>query len=157
MSKSAHNCIYLSDDRKTVEKKVRGMYTDPNRLRADTPGTTEGNPVFIYHDVFNPDKEEVEELKDRYRAGKVGDVEVKERLSRAVNSFLDPLRERRAYYESQPGLVEEVIYDGTKRASEIGDETVMMMKKAMGLTGIWNKISRKGRGRIKKVEQAAAQ
>ena len=150
MSKSLDNAIFLSDNAKTVGKKVRSMYTDPNRIRADIPGTVEGNPVFIYHDVFNPDKAEVEDLKTRYRAGAVGDVEVKEKLARAINNFLDPMRERRAYYESQPGLVEEVIYDGTERANEIANETVMMMKKAMGLTGVWNKISRKARDRKKK-------
>jgi tryptophanyl-tRNA synthetase len=147
MSKSLENAIYLSDDRKTVEKKVRGMYTDPNRIRADIPGTVEGNPVFVYHDVFNPDKAEVEDLKDRYRRGAVGDVEVKEKLARALNAFLDPLRERRAHLDGQPGLVEEVIYDGTKRANEVGNETLLMMKKAMGLTGMWNKVARKAEER----------
>ncbi len=149
MSKSLDNAIFLSDDAKTVERKVRGMYTDPNRIRADIPGTVEGNPVFIYHDIFNPDKAEVKDLKERYRTGQVGDVEVKQKLARALNSFLDPLRERRAYYASQPGLVEEIIYDGTGRADKIGGETVMLMKKAMGLTGVWNRISRKARDRKK--------
>ncbi|MBN1314974.1 MAG: tryptophan--tRNA ligase [Anaerolineales bacterium] len=152
MSKSLGNAIFLSDDAKAVEKKVRGMYTDPNRIRADIPGTVEGNPVFAYHDAFNPDKEEVEDLKTRYRAGAVGDVEVKEKLAIALNNFLDPLRERRAYYKSQPGLVEEVVYDGTERASAIGTETLMMMKKAMGLSGVWNKISRKARDRKIKMQ-----
>ncbi len=152
MSKSLNNAIFLSDDAKAVAKKVRGMYTDPKRIRADIPGTVEGNPVFIYHDVFNPDKAEVQKLKDRYRTGKVGDVEVKEKLTRVINAFLEPIHERRAYLSSQPGLVEEVIYDGTKRANEIGNETVMMMKKAMGLTGVWNRISRKARDRKKKVD-----
>jgi tryptophanyl-tRNA synthetase len=150
MSKSLDNAIFLSDDARTVEKKVRGMYTDPNRIRADIPGTVEGNPVFIYHEIFNPNKAEVQDLQDRYRAGKVGDVEVKNKLARAINGFLDPLRERRAYYEGQPGLVEEIIYDGTARANEIGGETLTLMKKAMGLTGVWNRISRKARERKKK-------
>jgi tryptophanyl-tRNA synthetase len=152
MSKSLDNAIFLSDDARTVERKVRGMYTDPKRIRADIPGTVEGNPVFIYHDIFNPDKAEVQDLQDRYRAGKVGDVEVKKKLARAINGFLDPLRERRAYYEGQPGLVEEVLYDGTARANQIGDETLMLMKKAMGLTGVWNRISRKARQRKKNEE-----
>ena len=95
MSKSLGNAIFLSDDAKTVQKKVHGMYTDPNRIRADIPGTVEGNPVFIYHDDFNPDQAEVEDLKVRYRAGTVGDVEVKERLTGVLNAFLDPMRERR--------------------------------------------------------------
>ncbi len=145
MSKSLNNTIYLSDDAKTVDKKVRGMYTDPKRVRADIPGTVEGNPVFIYHDIFNPNKAEVEDLKTRYRAGAVGDVEVKTKLARAINDFLDPIRERRAYYESQKGLVERIIYEGTLRTSEIANETLKMMKKAMGLAGVWNRISRKAR------------
>jgi tryptophanyl-tRNA synthetase len=151
MSKSLNNAIFLSDDDKTVAKKVRRMYTDPKRVRADIPGTVEGNPVFTYHDVFNPNRAEVEDLKERYRQGRVGDVEVKEKLTLALNQFLDPLRERRARFQSQSGLVEEAIYDGTKRANEIGDETLMMMKKAMGLTGVWNRVSRKARAR-KKIE-----
>ena len=150
MSKSLGNAIFLSDEPKTVRKKVFGMYTDPNRISADIPGTVEGNPVFIYHDVFNFNKTEVEDLKARYRLGTVGDVEVKEKLARALNEFLDPLRERRERYASQSGLVERVIYEGTLRASEEGEETVRLMKKAMGLTGIWNRISRKARKAISK-------
>ncbi len=154
MSKSLGNAIMLSDDAKTVKGKVHNMYTDPKRIRADIPGTVKGNPVFIYHDVFNPNKAEVEDLKRRYRAGKVGDVEVKEKLTLAINNFLDPIRERRAAIEADRGLAEQVIYEGTARTSRIAEETVMMMKKAMGLTGVWNKISRKGRDRIKKLEKA---
>jgi len=154
MSKSLNNAIFLSDDPKTVRKKVFSMYTDPNRIRADIPGRVEGNPVFIYHDIFNPNKAEVEDLKARYRAGKVGDVEVKEKLAVAINHFLDPLRERRAHYESQNGLVEEVIYDGTMRTREIAQETLVAMRKAMGLAGVWNRIRRKTEKRRKKIEQA---
>ena len=91
------------------------MYTDPNRIRADIPGTVEGNPIFIYHDHFNPNREEVDDLKERYRAGRVGDVEVKEKLTIAINNFLDPIRERRAEIEADSGYVEQVIYEGTLR------------------------------------------
>jgi tryptophanyl-tRNA synthetase len=154
MSKSLGNAIFLSDDAKTVHKKVFSMYTDPNRIRADIPGRVEGNPVFVYHDVFNPDAEEVADLKTRYRQGRVGDVEVKEKLARALNAFLDPLRERRAEFATQPGYVERVIYEGTQEVTQIAEETLMMMKKAMGLTGVWNRISRKARDAIKK-EQIA--
>ncbi|HTP27190.1 MAG TPA: tryptophan--tRNA ligase, partial [Anaeromyxobacteraceae bacterium] len=94
MSKSLDNAIFLSDDEKTVNERVRQMYTDPNRIRADIPGTVEGNPVFIYHELFNPDTAEVEDLKARYRAGKVGDVEVKRKLAAALNAFLEPMRQR---------------------------------------------------------------
>jgi len=154
MSKSLGNAIFLSDDAKTVRKKVFSMYTDPNRIRSDIPGRVEGNPVFIYHDVFNPDKAEVEDLKARYREGRVGDVEVKEKLTAALNAFLDPLRERRENYASRSGFVERVIYEGTQATTEIATETLMMMKKAMGLTGVWNRISRKARDAIKKEQRS---
>ncbi|MGQ9458827.1 MAG: tryptophan--tRNA ligase [Anaerolineae bacterium] len=145
MSKSLGNAIFLSDDAATVRKKVFSMYTDPNRIRADIPGRVEGNPVFIYHDVFNPDREEVEDLKARYRQGRVGDVEVKEKLAIALNRFLDPIRERRAYYAEQKGLVEQIIYEGTLRAQKEGEETLRLMKQAMGLSGVWNRIVRRAR------------
>lgn len=149
MSKSANNSIFLSDDPKAVEKKVRSMYTDPNRLRADTPGTVEGNPVFIYHDVFNTRTDEVEDLKTRYREGKVGDVEVKDKLIVAINEFLAPILERRKIFEADKGLVEEVIYDGTEKMNVIADATLKEMRSAMGIGGAWNKISRLARERKK--------
>lgn len=149
MSKSAGNCIFLSDDAKTVEKKIRGMYTDPNRVHAHTPGTVEGNPVFIYHDIFNPNKDEVEDLKKRYREGTVGDVEVKEKLVVAINNFLDPIRERRKQFEGDKGLIEEIIYDGTEKMNEIAAATIKDVRSAMGLGGAWNKISRLARERKK--------
>ena len=134
MSKSLDNAILLSDDARTVEQKVRGMYTDPNRVRADIPGRVEGNPVFIYHDAFNPNKAEVDDLKDRYRQGKVGDVEVKRKLATAINNFLDPVRERRASYEAKPGFVEELILTGNERVRAIAQETIRMVEDAMGTT-----------------------
>ena len=154
MSKSLDNAIFLSDDAKTVEKRVRGMYTDPKRVHADVPGTVEGNPVFIYHDAFNPNTAEVDDLKARYRAGKVGDVEVKEKLARALNNFLDPIRDRRQQVSEDSGYVEQVLYEGTLRAREVAQETLVTMKKAMGLTGVWNRISRKARDRMKRVSSA---
>ena len=157
MSKSLGNAIYLSDDARAVRKKVFSMYTDPNRVSADIPGTVEGNPVFAYHDAFNPDKAEIEDLKARYRQGKVGDVEVKEKLTAALNAFLDPIRERRAGIEAQSDLVEQVIYEGTLRASKEGEETLMLMKKAMGLAGVWNRISRKGREATEREKQGKAE
>jgi tryptophanyl-tRNA synthetase len=153
MSKSLGNAIYLSDDAKTVAKKVMGMYTDPKRVSADIPGTVEGNPVFDYHDAFNADRAEVEELKARYRAGKVGDVEVKERLIASLNAFLDPIRERRAKYESQSGLADEVVYDGTMRMREEARATLAVALKAMGLAAVWNRISRKAEDVKKKRER----
>lgn len=150
MSKSLNNAILLSDDEKTVEKKVRGMYTDPNRVRADVPGTVEGNPVFIYHDIFNTNGKEVKELKERYRNGDVGDVEVKEKLAAAINSFLDPIRERRREFSEQSGLVDEVIVEGTMKMRAEAGETLKAVRKAMGLGGVWNGIRRKAEKSAKK-------
>ena len=133
MSKSLNNAIYLSDDEAGVERRVMSMYTDPTRLRATDPGHVKGNPVFTYHDVFNPDKDEVNDLKKRYRAGKVGDVEVKRKLARALNDFLAPLRERRAEYGQRPGLVEDVLHAGSERARREADETLRVVREAMGL------------------------
>lgn len=154
MSKSLNNAIFLSDDAKTVQKKVMSMYTDPNRVSADIPGTVEGNPVFQYHDAFNPDKAEIEDLKARYRAGKVGDVEVKEKLARALNAFLDPIRERRAHYENTSGLVDEVVYDGTLRMREEARATLNAARKAMGISAVFNRISRKAEDARKKRAKA---
>jgi tryptophanyl-tRNA synthetase len=135
MSKSLDNAIFLSDDRETVVQKVMSMYTDPRRVRADIPGRVEGNPVFIYHDAFNPDVVEVDDLKGRYRQGKVGDVEVKRKLARALNDFLEPLRRRRAEYEARPGLVDDILIEGTRRARGLACETMEQVYEAMGLYG----------------------
>ena len=156
MSKSLGNAIMLSDDAATVEKRVRGMYTDPKRVRADIPGTVEGNPVFVYHDVFNTDHEEVEDLKTRYREGRVGDVEVKQKLAAALNRFLEPLRERRAYFAGESGLVDEVIFDGTQRMREEARSTLAEVRKAMGTAGVWNRIRRKAEQVARKREKSAA-
>ena len=133
-SKSIGNVILLSDDAKTVEKRVRSMYTDPARIRADIPGRVEGNPLFLYHDAFNDDTAEVDELKERYRKGKVGDVEVKKRLAAAINRFLDPIRDRRAQFAAKPGLVDEIIREGSARARKECQRTLAEAREAMGLT-----------------------
>lgn len=150
MSKSANNAIFISDDAATVEKKVKSMYTDPNRIRADTPGTVDGNPVFTYHDVFNANREEVTDLKERYKQGKVGDVEVKQKLAIVLNNFLEPFRERRRHFEADKGFVEQIVYEGTQRMIEISNATVKEMRSAMGISGTWNKISRIARERKEK-------
>jgi tryptophanyl-tRNA synthetase len=134
MSKSLGNAIFLSDDAETVRRKVMSMYTDPTRIHATDPGHVRGNPVFTYHDAFNPDKEEVEDLKRRYRRGRVGDVEVKRRLIRALNGFLDPIRERRARYEQEPGLAEEIVRSGSACARREAQETLRLAREAMGFT-----------------------
>jgi tryptophanyl-tRNA synthetase len=131
MSKSLGNAIYLADDAKTVEAKVMRMYTDPTRLRATDPGHIEGNPVFIYHDAFNPNKEEVADLKERYVQGRVGDVEVKKKLAKALNAFLDPIRERRAKYEQDEKAIDEILKEGTRRARAVAQETMHQVRRAM--------------------------
>jgi tryptophanyl-tRNA synthetase len=131
MSKSYGNSIALSDDAETVKKKVMQMYTDPKRVRADVPGTVEGNPVFLYHDAFNPNLDEVEDLKTRYRAGKVGDVEVKSKLAAAINTMLEPMRARRADLLSKPARLRELAMDGSARARRLAAEKMITVRHAM--------------------------
>lgn len=152
MSKSAENAIFLSDDAKTVQKKVSAMYTDPNRVHAHIPGTVEGNPVFIYHDIFNPNKDEIADLKKRYQEGAVGDVEVKQKLAAALNDFLTPMRERRAEFAEDKGLVESILYEGTLKMIDISNDTINEVRSAMGLRGAWNKISRMARERAERLK-----
>jgi tryptophanyl-tRNA synthetase len=133
MSKSLGNVINLSDDEKTVQKAVMSMYTDPTRIHPTDPGHVEGNPVFTYHDVFNPNKAEVEEMKARYRKGTIGDVEVKRRLAACLNDFLAPIRERRATYAQKPELVDEIIREGSRKAQAVARETLRQAKDAMGM------------------------
>jgi tryptophanyl-tRNA synthetase len=133
MSKSLGNAIYLKDVPSVVNEKVRSMFTDPARLRATDPGRVEGNPVFMYHDAFNPSSDEVAELKDRYRRGTVGDVEVKEKLARALNVFLDPIRDRRARYEGKMRLVRDALENGTRRARQVAHETIALTRDALEL------------------------
>jgi tryptophanyl-tRNA synthetase len=133
MSKSLGNTINLSDDPETVRRQVMRMYTDPTRIRPTDPGHVEGNSVFIYHDAFNPNRAEVEELKERYRAGRVGDVEVKQRLVSALEAFLAPIRERRRYFEQRPDDVEALLRVGTHQGREVARETMALVRKAMRL------------------------
>lgn len=134
MSKSLGNAILLSDDEATVTQQVMRMYTDPNRVRADIPGKVGGNPVFTYHDLFNPDRAEIDDLKTRYREGRVGDVEVKRKLARALNAFLSPIRERRAELAGRDGLVEDVLSTGNREVRSVARETMERVREAMGLT-----------------------
>ncbi len=133
MSKSLDNAIWLKDDAETVTKKVMRMFTDPTRIHADDPGHVEGNPVFMYHDAFNPNAEEVQDLKERYVVGKVGDVEVKQKLAVALNNLLDPIRERRAYYEAHPALVKEALAAGSGHAKRVAEETMREVRAALRL------------------------
>lgn len=133
MSKSYKNTIELGDDLKTVQKKVRMMYTDPKRTRADIPGTVEGNPVFMYHDAFNLDASEVDDLKARYRSGTVGDVEVKNKLASAINLMLEPIREKRQKLIAKPGQLTEIAVEGSRKARQVAQETIERVRDAVRL------------------------
>jgi len=133
MSKSIGNCIYLSDDEETVNKKVKGIYTDPTRLKPTDPGHIEGNPVFIYHDAFNDNLAEVADLKDRYQKGQVGDVEVKTKLALALNRFLAPIREKRAQFEGKNDLINQIIEDGSVKARLEAQKTLDEVLTVMGI------------------------
>jgi tryptophanyl-tRNA synthetase len=133
MSKSIGNTIDIADNADAVKKRVMQMYTDPKRVRADIPGTVEGNPVFIYHDAFNPDTAEIDDLKERYRAGKVGDVEVKNKLAKALNTYLDPIRTRRAEVLARPGYVKDILHEGSKQARLVAAQTMDRVRDAVKL------------------------
>lgn len=133
MSKSLGNAIYLSDSEDELKKKVMNMYTDPGRIHSTDPGKVEGNPVFIYHDVFNSNKAEVEDLKKRYLEGKVGDVEVKEKLFVVLNDFLKPIREKRKEYEGRDEAIDRILKEGTQKARGVAGETMQKVRRAMKL------------------------
>ena len=128
MSKSLNNAIFLSDDADAVRSKVMNMYTDPKRLRATDPGTVENNPLWIFHETFNPDRAWVADNEDLYRKGQVGDVAIKRRLVEVLNEFLEPIRQRRAYFEKQPDAVMNALREGTRRANQITEETLALAK-----------------------------
>ncbi len=134
MSKSLDNAILISDPSEILRQRVMQMYTDPNRVRADIPGTVEGNPVFLYHDAFNTDREEVDDLKERYRTGRVGDVEVKKKLFAAIERFLEPIRRRREAFAARPDLIEDILHEGNAVMRTVARETMERVREAMGLT-----------------------
>lgn len=150
MSKSLSNAIFLKDEENILRKKVMSMFTDPNRVSADVPGETKNNPVFVYHRAFNSNKEEVAQLTSLYEQGKIGDVDVKESLYKSLSSFLSPIHENRKEILSRKGFVEEVIFEGTHIMREEGRKTLKEVKKIMGLSKIWNGISRKVEEKRKK-------
>lgn len=129
MSKSYDNFIALSDEAATVKKKVRSMYTDPNRIRADIPGKVEGNPVFIYHDIFNTDVAQVNDLKKRYSEGMVGDVEVKDKLEKALNGRLEPIREKRKGLSDKDAY--KVLEEGSFKARKAASKIMIKVKKCL--------------------------
>ena len=133
MSKSAGNCIYLSDDTETVRKKVMSMYTDPNHIKVSDPGNTKDNPVFIYLDAFMTDREKFEELKKHYEQGGLGDKVVKETLFEVLESVLTPIREKRKYYDEHPEIVENIVKEGTKKARIKASETLKRVRERIGV------------------------
>lgn len=135
MGKSLGNAIFLTDSKEEVEKKVMSMYTDPNRILASTPGNVEGNPVFVYLDAFSPisEKAKIDEYKNLYRTGQVGDVEVKKYLAEILNNFLEPIRKRRSEYEYQPKLIDKILKEGTQKTRTEAQKTLQEVKSAMKL------------------------
>jgi len=133
MSKSRGNTIDLKDDAETVRQKVMSMFTDPNHLRKEDPGKVEGNPVFMYHDAFNPDVADVANMKEHYARGGLGDVEVKKKLVVAINNLLEPFRERRAYYEARPKLVQEALEAGCRIGYATAESTIEDVRAALKL------------------------
>lgn len=131
MSKSLNNAIFLSDDADTIARKVMNMYTDPNRLKASDPGVTDNNPLWIFHETFNPDKAWVTEAEERYRLGKIGDVECKKKLIEVLVHLIEPIRARRKQYEEDPGQVLAILKEGTQKANMVANETLKMAKAAM--------------------------
>ncbi len=133
MGKSLGNCIYLSDSADVVAKKVKGMYTDPNHLRVEDPGKVEGNPVFTYLDAFDTDTAVIQELKDHYSRGGLGDSVVKKRLNEVLQAFLEPIRQRREEYARDPAAVLSILRQGTEKANQRAHQTLMEVRQAMHL------------------------
>lgn len=140
MSKSLGNCIYLSDDEETIKKKVMSMYTDPDHIKVSDPGKIEGNTVFTYLDAFSkeedfglflPEYNNLDELKDHYKRGGLGDVKVKKFLLNVLNKELEPIRNRRHEYEKDIPYVYEILKQGTKNAYEVAEQTLSEVKAAM--------------------------
>ncbi|MDX1902222.1 MAG: tryptophan--tRNA ligase [Gammaproteobacteria bacterium] len=131
MSKSLDNAILLSDDADTIKRKVMAMYTDPNRLKATDPGTTENNPLWIFHDTFNEDKVWVEESKARYRAGTIGDVECKKKLIEVLVHLIEPIATRRKVFEKDPAEVLRILQVGTEKANKVANQTFELAKEKM--------------------------
>ncbi len=133
MSKSLNNSIFLSDTLPEIEKKVRGMYTDPKRLRVTDPGETdpEKNPLWAMHDAFNTDTAWLAEHKEMYAGGKVGDVVIKKRLIEILDALIAPIRTRRKHFEDRPDDVIDALRLGTQKANVVAEETLAMAKKAM--------------------------
>ena len=139
MSKSLGNAIYLADDAKTVQKKVMSMYTDPNHIHVEDPGKVEGNTVFTYLDVFDPDKDKVAELKAEYQKGGLGDVKIKRYLNKVLEAGLAPIRERREKFAQDEDAVYEMLLEGSKKANKVANATLEQVRDAIGLNYFKNR------------------
>lgn len=139
MSKSLGNAIYLADDAKTVPKKVMSMYTDPNHIHVEDPGKVEGNTVFTYLDVFDPDKDKVAELKAEYQKGGLGDVKIKRYLNKVLEAELAPIRERREKFAQDEDAVYEMLLEGSKKANKVANATLEQVRDAIGLNYFKNR------------------
>ena len=131
MSKSLNNALFLSDGPDTIRKKVMGMYTDPNRLRASDPGKVENNPLWVFHDTFNPDKKWVEDTKAKYQEGNIGDVDCKKKLIEVLVDLLMPMQKRRAEYEKDPQNVLKILRQGAEKANSVAEATLQKVKEAV--------------------------
>ena len=133
MSKSIGNCIYLSDDADTIKKKVMSMYTDPNHIRVEDPGQIEGNTVFTYLDVFATDKNTVEEMKEHYKRGGLGDMKVKKYLNEVMQAELEPIRNRRIEFEKDIDAIYDMLKDGSDKARAVAANTLKEVRTAIGI------------------------
>lgn len=133
MSKSIGNCIYLSDDADTIKKKVMSMYTDPNHIRVEDPGKIEGNTVFTYLDVFATDKDAVEEMKEHYKRGGLGDMKVKKYLNEVMQAELEPIRNRRIELEKDIDAIYDMLKNGSDKARAVAANTLKEVRAAIGI------------------------
>ena len=131
MSKSLNNAIFLSDDSDIIKQKVMSMYTDPKRLKATDKGTIENNPLWIFHEIFNPDQDWVKATQVRYQEGTIGDVECKKRLIEVLIDLIEPIRKRREVYTKDPEQILQILRHGTAKANSIASDTLRLAKKAM--------------------------
>jgi len=133
MSKSLNNGIYLSDDEDTVKQKIMRMYTDPTHIHVSDPGKIEGNVVFEYLDIFAPDKQKIQQLKEEYQHGGLGDVTLKLFLNEVIQDFLTPIRKKRRQFEAEPSYVMELLKSGSETAEAVASVTLDQVKRAMGI------------------------
>lgn len=142
MSKSLNNCIYIKDDEKTTREKVMGMFTNPLHINVSDPGHTENNPVFIYLEAFStnehfaeylPEYKNIEEMKQHYEKGGLGDMKCKKFLTQVLNETFAPIRKRRLEYAKDKGELLNILKKGTEKAQEVTEETLSMVRNAIGI------------------------